>query len=92
MAAELVRGAPVDFTAVYAGRDRHRVPLPTAPLRRERYWVEPAGARNRIIHRVVGWISTGIELGHQAEFLVIRPRESTGFLHRDGSSDVAPPV
>ncbi|MEZ0115428.1 phthiocerol/phenolphthiocerol synthesis type-I polyketide synthase E [Catenulispora sp. EB89] len=44
VAAEWVRGAPVDFAAVYTGRDRHRLPLPTAPLRRERYWVESAGA------------------------------------------------
>ncbi|MFF3165675.1 type I polyketide synthase [Streptomyces sp. NPDC003273] len=37
------RGAALDFEAVHAGRDVHRVPLPTQPFERRRHWVEPGG-------------------------------------------------
>ncbi|MER7414244.1 MULTISPECIES: type I polyketide synthase [Streptomyces] len=36
-----VRGAALDFAAVHAGRDLRRLPLPTYPFERSRYWVEP---------------------------------------------------
>lgn len=36
-----VAGVPVDWTQFYAGQDRQRVPLPTYPFHRERYWIEP---------------------------------------------------
>lgn len=38
-----VRGAALDFAAVHAGRDIRRLPLPTYPFERSRYWVEPEG-------------------------------------------------
>jgi acyl transferase domain-containing protein len=34
-------GVQVDWTAFYAQEHRHRVPLPTYPFERRRYWVEP---------------------------------------------------
>jgi hypothetical protein len=36
-------GAPVDWKAVHAPGRRRRVPLPTYPFERARYWVEGAG-------------------------------------------------
>lgn len=34
-------GSDVDWTAVHAGERRHRVPVPTYPFERQRYWIEP---------------------------------------------------
>ncbi|MEN3615168.1 beta-ketoacyl synthase N-terminal-like domain-containing protein [Plantactinospora sp. ZYX-F-223] len=34
-------GQTVDWTAYYAGEQRHRVGLPTYPFERQRYWLEP---------------------------------------------------
>jgi amino acid adenylation domain-containing protein len=36
-----LRGAVVDWRALHAGR-RHKIPLPTYPFERQRYWVAPA--------------------------------------------------
>ncbi len=36
-----VAGAPVDWSALHAGSGRRRVPLPSYPFERQRYWVEP---------------------------------------------------
>jgi len=33
-------GIPVNWTALHQGEKRHRVPLPTYPFERERYWLE----------------------------------------------------
>jgi acyl transferase domain-containing protein/thioesterase domain-containing protein len=35
---------PVDWRTFYAGEDRRRIPLPTYPFERERYWIEPGVA------------------------------------------------
>jgi len=35
-------GVPVDWPGFYAGERRRRVPLPSYPFERRRYWVEPA--------------------------------------------------
>jgi thioester reductase-like protein len=43
-----LRGAALDRAAYYAGEQRRRVPLPTYPFQRRRYWIEapgPAGGR-----------------------------------------------
>ncbi|HEX9671404.1 MAG TPA: amino acid adenylation domain-containing protein [Thermoanaerobaculia bacterium] len=37
-------GARIDWVALDAGRGRRRVPLPTYPFERQRYWVDPDGA------------------------------------------------
>jgi amino acid adenylation domain-containing protein len=34
-------GVSLDWTAFYAGQQRRRVPLPTYPFQRRRYWVDP---------------------------------------------------
>jgi acyl transferase domain-containing protein/acyl carrier protein len=34
-------GVSVDWSGFYAGEQRHRVPLPTYPFERQRYWIEP---------------------------------------------------
>ncbi|HEY9837221.1 MAG TPA: acyltransferase domain-containing protein, partial [Vampirovibrionales bacterium] len=34
-------GVAVDWEQVYAGRSRSRLPLPTYPFERQRYWIEP---------------------------------------------------
>lgn len=36
-----VAGAPVDWTGFYAHEHRQRVPLPSYPFERQRYWIEP---------------------------------------------------
>jgi len=35
-------GAEIDFAAIDRGQGRRKVPLPTYPFQRERYWVEPS--------------------------------------------------
>jgi acyl transferase domain-containing protein/acyl carrier protein len=37
-------GQPIDWTAFWAGERRRRVPLPTYPFERQRYWVDPPRA------------------------------------------------
>ena len=37
-------GVEIDWAGVHGGAARHRVPLPTYPFERQRYWVDP---RNR---------------------------------------------
>ncbi|WP_338320446.1 beta-ketoacyl synthase N-terminal-like domain-containing protein, partial [Streptomyces lonarensis] len=39
-----VRGVPVEWSAVFAGRTPRRVPLPTYAFQRERYWPEVSAA------------------------------------------------
>ncbi len=36
-----LEGVNVDWTALHAGATRRRVPLPTYPFERERYWIDP---------------------------------------------------
>ena len=40
-----VRGVEVNWEQYDAGRDRRRVPLPTYPFERQRYWIETRGSR-----------------------------------------------
>jgi len=34
-------GVPIDWTGFYAKESRQRIPLPTYPFERQRYWIEP---------------------------------------------------
>ena len=36
-----LQGAPIDWAQVYALEQRRRVPLPTYPFARKRYWIDP---------------------------------------------------
>ena len=36
-------GEPLDPEALFAGEERRRIPLPTYPFERHRYWIEPSG-------------------------------------------------
>ncbi len=40
-----VYGGKVDWNKLYEEENRHRIPLPTYPFERQRYWIEP-GVRN----------------------------------------------
>lgn len=40
-------GVKIDWTGFYAGERRHRIPLPTYPFERRRYWFEPPKSRER---------------------------------------------
>ncbi|HEV8581211.1 MAG TPA: amino acid adenylation domain-containing protein [Thermoanaerobaculia bacterium] len=40
-------GVPIDWPSFHAGERRHRVPLPTYPFERQRYWIEPRRAAAR---------------------------------------------
>jgi acyl transferase domain-containing protein len=33
-------GIEIDWSKFYAGQQRYRVPLPTYPFERQRYWIE----------------------------------------------------
>jgi acyl transferase domain-containing protein len=39
-------GIPVEWSGFYAGQRRRRIPLPTYPFERQRYWVEPQKQEN----------------------------------------------
>src|SRR6185295_17747707 len=41
-------GVEIDWKGFHAGERRLRVPLPTYPFERERYWVEPVAAVERV--------------------------------------------
>ncbi len=38
-----IAGLSVDWNVLHAGEKPHRVPLPTYPFERQRYWIEPGG-------------------------------------------------
>ncbi|PPS41251.1 type I polyketide synthase [Chroococcidiopsis sp. TS-821] len=39
-----LEGVAIDWASFYARQQRHRVPLPTYPFERQRYWIEPPQA------------------------------------------------
>ncbi|MEO1352216.1 MAG: alpha/beta fold hydrolase [Cyanobacteria bacterium J06635_15] len=41
-------GVPIDWPGFYAKEKRHRIPLPTYPFERQRYWVEPQTQLNNV--------------------------------------------
>jgi phthiocerol/phenolphthiocerol synthesis type-I polyketide synthase E len=42
-------GVPIDWRAGYEGEFRHRVPLPTYPFERQRYWYETKNFQNELL-------------------------------------------
>jgi non-ribosomal peptide synthase protein (TIGR01720 family) len=57
----------VNWTAFYGAEQRRRVPLPTYPFERQRYWIEPSGSTNAVKTRqqplvkktdIAGWFYT----------------------------------
>jgi non-ribosomal peptide synthase protein (TIGR01720 family) len=55
-------GVQVDWQGFYAHERRLRVPLPTYPFERQRYWVEP-GAVNELVERGQRGLSKRSEIG-----------------------------
>ncbi|HZF07417.1 MAG TPA: amino acid adenylation domain-containing protein, partial [Thermoanaerobaculia bacterium] len=47
-------GVEIDWAGFHAGERRLRVPLPTYPFERQRYWVEPDTGAERVHRRAVG--------------------------------------
>ncbi|GAB4215709.1 MAG: hypothetical protein OHK0022_55940 [Roseiflexaceae bacterium] len=43
------QGATVDWSRLYRGQRRRRVPLPTYPFERRRYWIEPPRAAPAVV-------------------------------------------
>ncbi len=41
-------GVKVDWASFYANEQRHRLPLPTYPFERQRYWIEPVKEPKKI--------------------------------------------
>ncbi|MGW6741580.1 acyltransferase domain-containing protein [Streptomyces sp. NPDC055025] len=48
LAHAFVHGAEVDWAGLFAGHEPQRVPLPTYPFQRQRYWLEPAATSGAV--------------------------------------------
>ena len=46
-------GEPLDPAALFAGEERRRIPLPTYPFERHRYWIEPSGTAMPVAEAVL---------------------------------------
>lgn len=57
-------GMSIDWDAVYQHESRQRVPLPTYPFERQRYWVEPQPSMRDLPHQDDSFIST-THAGHR---------------------------
>ena len=51
-------GVNLDWSAFYADEYRHRIPLPTYPFARQRYWIDPKPAHSAVIKSVESIAST----------------------------------
>ncbi|NEQ21461.1 MAG: SDR family NAD(P)-dependent oxidoreductase, partial [Microcoleus sp. SIO2G3] len=45
-------GVPVEWSGFYAHEQRHRIPLPTYPFERQRYWIEPQSKADNAAHQL----------------------------------------
>ena len=54
-------GAEVDLAKAFGGQTRHRVPLPTYPFERERYWIEPG--KSRVVAPTTGALKKRADVG-----------------------------
>ncbi|MER8906025.1 SDR family NAD(P)-dependent oxidoreductase, partial [Mesorhizobium sp. M0772] len=60
-----LRGAQIDWGGLHAGRERGRVPLPSYPFERQRYWIETrgrAGVSGSIASSVEGLLAAELPL------------------------------
>jgi phthiocerol/phenolphthiocerol synthesis type-I polyketide synthase E len=63
-------GEPLDAEALFAGEERRRIPLPTYPFERHRYWIDPEGTAMPIAEAVL----------EQAQTLHPRPALPTAYV------------
>jgi acyl transferase domain-containing protein len=56
-----LQGVTVDWAAIHRGKKRHRVPLPSYPFERQRYWVDPAPVG------AASGVSAGLTLGKRPD-------------------------
>jgi len=75
LAALYLAGLRIDWAAVHAGRAWRRIPLPTYPFQRQRYWIEDTAIRPTApvlerIHPLVGarFTSSAKEMGYEARY------------------------
>ncbi len=59
-------GVTLDWSAFYADEYRHRVPLPTYPFNRQRYWIDPKPAPAAIAASVGPMVVPAVELSPTA--------------------------
>lgn len=45
-------GVPVEWSGFYTHEQRHRIPLPTYPFERQRYWIEPQSKADNATHHL----------------------------------------
>ena len=79
-----ISGVEVDWHSFYEGERRHRIPVPTYPFERKRYWVEPLQQRSNKEYRagsggkkgdvsdwfyLPSWRRTSLPLSHPARGL-----------------------
>ena len=88
-------GVELDPNLLFVGEQRQRVPLPTYPFERQRYWVEPDAPNAvrpsshevlRKRHRIDEWFSTPSWRRDIPSSLADRPAASTVVIISDGSS------
>jgi len=89
-------GVKIDGAAFFADEQRHRVPLPTYPFERKRYWIEPPtadgprttprsinpkAASSQISSTSIGYVGAGADLGRD-EPMNARPTDAPPTLVR----------
>jgi acyl transferase domain-containing protein len=55
-----IQGVTIDWSSFYAGREGRRVPLPTYPFERQRYWIDPPLAEHSSSSALLPEIKTDI--------------------------------
>jgi len=59
-------GIEIDWSKFYAGQQRYRVPLPTYPFERQRYWIEPQTLPKKQQTPSNSWLwKTAVEAGYK---------------------------
>ena len=50
-------GVEIDWSGFYAGEQHYRLPLPTYPFERQRYWVEP----QKQVYELANWATQDLQ-------------------------------